>query len=73
MQQIAIEIIGLQALQRTLAGGDGAAARGVARQHFRDQEQAVALSRDRVRYHELRIAIHLGGVDMGHAEIDAAT
>ena len=71
MQQIAIETIGLQPLQRSLAGGDGAAPRGVARQHLRDQEKPVALARDRIRDHELRIAIHLGGIDMGHAEIDA--
>ena len=34
MQQIAVEMIGLQPLQRPLAGGDGAAPRGVARQHL---------------------------------------
>ena len=34
VQEIAIEMVGLQPLQRTLAGGDGAAPRGIARQHF---------------------------------------
>src|SRR5712691_10701668 len=34
MQQVAIEVIGLQPLQRPLAGGDGTAPRGVARQHL---------------------------------------
>ena len=72
MQQIAIEPIGLQPLQRSLAGGDGAAPRGIARQHLRDQENFVAPAGDRIRNDELGIAIHLRGVDMGHAEIDAA-
>ena len=72
MQKIAIEAIGLQPLQRSFAGGDGAAPRCVARQHFRDKKKSVTFSGDRIRDHELRIAIHLGGVDMGHAEIDAA-
>lgn len=34
MQQIAVEPIGFQPLQRALTGGDGSAARGVARQHL---------------------------------------
>ena len=54
VQQIAIELVGLQPLQRTLAGGDGAAPRGVARQHLGDQENFVAAAprsrpRSRVR------------------------
>jgi len=72
VQQIAIEPVGFQPLQRALAGGDGAAARGVARQHFRNQEDLVAPSGDRFRDHQFGVAIHFGGVDMGHAEIDAA-
>jgi hypothetical protein len=71
VQEIAIEPVGLQPLQRTLTCGDGAAPRSVARQHFRHQENLVALSGDRVRNHQFGIAIHLGGVDVGHAEIDA--
>ncbi len=71
MQEIAIQPVGLQPLQRTLACGDGAAPRCVARQHFRDQENLVALPGDRIRDHQLGIAIHLGGVDVVHAEIDA--
>ena len=72
MQEIAIEPVGLQPRERAFARGDGAAPRGVARQDFRDQEDVVAPAGDGVRDHQLRIAIHLGGVDMGHAEIDAA-
>src|SRR5882672_705747 len=48
MQQVAIEPICLQPLERTLAGGDGAAPRGVARQNLRDQKNIVALSGDRL-------------------------
>ena len=39
---------------------------------FETKNSLVALARDGIRDHELRIAIHLGGVDMGHAGIDAA-
>src|SRR6202171_5419497 len=72
MQQIAIEPVGLEALHRTLAGGNGAAPRGIAGQDLRHQKDFVASSCNGVRDDRLRIAIHLGGVDMGHAEIDAA-
>ena len=72
MQQIAVERIGLQPLQRSLACGDGAAPRCVARQHLGDEIEIVALAaRDRVRDHELGVAIHLRGIDVGHAELDA--
>src|SRR5438445_13793062 len=71
MQEIAIEPIGVQPLQRALARGDGAAPRCVARQYFRHKENLVALPGDRVSDHQLGIAIHLGGVDVDHAEIDA--
>src|SRR5450631_943653 len=71
MQQIAIEPVGFQSRQRTLARGDGAAPRRVARQYFRNQEDVVAPPGDRLGNHQLGIAIHLGGVDVGHAELDA--
>src|SRR5438552_14737642 len=45
--------------------------RRVARQYFRHKENLVALPGDRVSDHQLGIAIHLGGVDVDHAEIDA--
>ncbi len=72
MQEIAIEPVGLQPFQRTLAGGDRAAPRGVARQHLGYEIQFVAFAGDRIRDDELGVAIHLGSVDMGHAEVDAA-
>ncbi len=65
-------MIGLQPLQRALAGSDGAAPRGVARQHLGDEEEFFARQvGDGVRDHELSVAIHLGGVDMRHAGFDA--
>src|SRR4029079_13008217 len=72
MQEIAVEPVGLQPLERALAGGDGAAPRSIARQHFRDQKNLVALARDGVGDDQLGIAIHFGGVDVCHAELDAA-
>jgi hypothetical protein len=44
VQQVAIEVIGLQPLQRSLAGGNGAATRCVARQHLGDEIKVVALA-----------------------------
>src|SRR6201995_562141 len=46
--------------------------RGVARQHLGDEEQFVASTRDGVRDDGFGVAVHLGGVDMGHAALDAA-
>ena len=71
MQKIAIEPIGVQPLQRALASRDRAAPRGVARQHLRNQENVIAPAGDGVGDDQLGIAIHLRGVDMGHAEIEA--
>src|SRR3982074_1162010 len=45
--------------------------RGVAGQHFRDQKNLLAPPGDRLGDHQFGITIHLGGVDVGHAEIDA--
>ena len=39
---------------------------------FETRNSLVAPAGDRIGNDELGIAIHLGGVDMGHAEIDAA-
>ena len=65
-------MIGLQPLQRSLAGGNGAATRCVARQHLGDEIKVVVLAaRDRIRDHEFGVAIHFSGIDVGHAEFDA--
>src|SRR3954447_5939159 len=71
MQQIAIEPIGPQPFQGAIAGGDGAAPRRVARQDLRDQKNVVASPGYRLGHDEFGIAVHFGGVDMRHAEIDA--
>jgi hypothetical protein len=72
MQQIAVEPIGLQPRQRALACLDGSSAGCVARQHLRHEKNLIASPLDRPRHKRLGLAIHLGGIDMGHAEIDAA-
>jgi hypothetical protein len=73
VQEITVEPIGLQPRQRTLASRNGAAARRVVRQDLGDEKDLVAPTRDRLGYDELGIAIHFGGVDVGHAEIDTAS
>ena len=42
MQQIEVDAVGLEPLQAALAGGDGAGARGILRQHLADDEALVA-------------------------------
>jgi hypothetical protein len=72
VQQLAIEVVGLRPLQRSLADGNGAATECVARQHLGDEIKVVALAvSDRIRDHEFGIAIHFSGIDVGHAELDA--
>src|SRR3569833_2153369 len=71
MQQITVEPVGVEALQRALAGSDGAAPRCVARQHLGDEIHLVAAAGDGIGNYQLGIAIHLGGVDMSHPEIEA--
>ena len=41
------------------------------RQHLRDEEHLVAPPLDRLGHDEFGLAIHLGGVDMAHPEIEA--
>src|SRR5690606_3128902 len=74
VQQIAVQPVGLQPFQRLLAGADRAGARGILRQYLGDEEQSVPLGR-RERLGDDALgpagAVHLGGVDMGHAGGDA--
>ncbi len=74
VQQVAVEPVGAQAPQRALAGGDGAGPRGVVRQHLGDEKHLVAAAGDRLADDLLggAVAVHLGGVDVVHAEIEAA-
>jgi hypothetical protein len=75
VQQIEVEVIGLEPLQAGLTGLLDAAARGVLRIDFADQEDLVAQARERVTQQSLgrAVAVHLGGVDQAHAELDAST
>ncbi len=74
VQQVAVEPIGLQPLERGLAGGDRALPRGVLRHHLGDQEYRVAPAGDRLADDVLggAGAIEFRRVDMGHAEVEAA-
>ena len=73
MQEIEIEAVGVEPLQAPLAGGDGAGARGILRQHLAHDEHLVAASPDGLGHDPLglSVAIHLGGVDQRHAEVEA--
>ena len=73
MQEIEIEMIGVEPFQAPLAGGHHALARGVVRIDLAHQKHLGALTRDRLGHHFFRaaLAIHLGGVDQRHAEVDA--
>ena len=63
----------LSRLRLLLAGLDRALRRRVVRQHLADDEQSVAVALHRLGDDLLgdAVAVHLGGVDQGDAEIDA--
>ena len=73
MQEVEVEAVGVEALQAALAGGDGAGARGILRQHLAHDEHLVAAPLDGLGHDPLglSVAIHLGGVDQRHAEVEA--
>ena len=73
VQQIAIEVVGAETLQRTLARLDGAPLRSVAWQHLGNQEHVVAPALDGIGHDQFGVVIHLGSVDMGHAKVEAVT
>src|SRR5689334_16062584 len=74
VQEVAIEAVGSETREGSLAGGDGSAAGRVRRQHFRNQEDFVAEAFDGFGDPLFGSSgeIHFRVVDMGHAEIDAA-
>ena len=74
MQQIAIQPVGLEMAKRALASGAHARLRGVVRQHLRDEKDLFPASGDGLADDRLRasVAIHLGRVEMGQAEIEPA-
>jgi hypothetical protein len=63
----------LHAPQAALAGRLHAAAVGIVGIDFADQEHLVAAAGDRLAHHFLgaALAVHLGGVDQRHAEVQA--
>ena len=72
MQKIEIDAVGLEPLQASLAGGDGAGPRRVLRLDLAHDEAVVAASFDR-RGNDLlgtALRVKLGRVDQRHAEIE---
>ncbi|KSV74230.1 hypothetical protein N182_04260 [Sinorhizobium sp. GL2] len=66
-------MVDAEMLQAARAGGLGANAAGVGRQHLADDEGLVAAPAHRFADHALRgaVAIHFGRVDQRQAEIEA--
>ena len=73
VQEVAVQPVGLEARERPLAGRDRPAPRGILRKDLGDQEDLVASPGDRLGDKILGGArqVHLRGVDVGHAEIEA--
>src|SRR6185295_8636181 len=74
VQEVAVEMVRPQPPEGPLAGLDGAAARGVLRQHLAHQEDLAAPIRDRLSHHLLHaaVAVHLRGVDVIHPRVEPA-
>ena len=72
VQEIKVEPVGAEALKARLAGFDGAGPARILRQHLADEEDLIAPRRNRVADDLFgpAIAVHLGGVDEGDAEIE---
>jgi hypothetical protein len=73
VQQIEIEPVGAEPLEAALAGAHRLLVAGVAGKDFGDEEHLVAPPGNSFARHFLgdAIGIHFGGVDEGHAQIDA--
>lgn len=71
MEQIEVDPVGTQAPQALVARGRHAEARRVDWQDLADDEDLVTPPANGLAYHLFRatVAIHLGGVDERHAEI----
>src|SRR5205823_13028277 len=74
VQQVQIYLLHAEAAQAALAGGRCSAPGRVMRVDFGDQEDLVAATSNRFADQLLSraFAVHLGGVDQGHTEVDAA-
>jgi hypothetical protein len=66
-------VVGPQPVQAAVAGIDRAHPVGVLRQNLRHQEHIVAAAEDRVTDQPFggAVAVHLGGVDEGHLQVEA--
>ena len=75
VQQVAIQPVGLEVGEGSLASDLRPQSGGILWQHLGDQEYLIASSRDGVADQLLggAGAIHLCGVDMIHSEIDASS
>src|SRR5215510_9684261 len=71
MQQVAVQPISVEAGERALAGLNGPGTRGVLGKDLGDQKDLVAPPGDRLADDLFSVAVHLRGVYMVHAEIDA--
>src|SRR6476620_10520856 len=74
VEQVAVDALYTEPLQSALAGCDRPAPRGVGRQHLADEERLLSPPADRFADQLLHaaVAIHLGGVDVVHAEVETA-
>src|SRR5262245_24467169 len=74
MQQIKVDGLHAKTAEAALAGGDGAFPRGIVRIHFADQKYYLppALNGGPDEFFGAAFSIHFGGIDQGHADIDAA-
>src|SRR5438067_10220397 len=72
VQEVEVEAIGAEPLQRFLARFQRACARRVARQHLGDEEDFVTTSLERAADEVLDASapVEFGGVDVGHAEVE---
>src|SRR5712692_8593895 len=70
VQQVTVQPVRPQASQRPLTGCHRAGPRSVLGKHLGDQKNFLASPGDRLGDHLLGIAVHLGCVDMGHAEVE---
>ena len=73
VEQVDVEPVGPEAAKAAVARLDGATVGGVGRQDLRHEEDFVPTAPDRLANHLLDGSgtVHLGGVDVGHAELDA--
>jgi hypothetical protein len=73
VQEIEIHVVGAQTLERALAGFERAPAGGIRGQDLGGDEDAIALSSDRVGHDLLgsAVGVHLRRVEVGQAQVDA--